>query len=122
MSSYKKLKLPQQIKGFSCVESSFYNIEKSFDSISIVLEFQTIDFFPMVETDEIEIKIRVNDDSNIEFVKNEDWDKYLGKEILTFWKCINSQGYFDLFIFGIDSLTPKFSILSEGSSLKITTS
>ncbi|MES2728432.1 MAG: DUF6334 family protein [Bacteroidota bacterium] len=119
MSNYNELILPQQIKGFTYVESDFDNSEQSFDCFSLVLAFQTIDFLPIVDTDEIEIRIRKNDDTSIEYISNQDWNEYIGKEIKTFWKCINSQGYFDLFIFSIDSLTPTFSILSEGSSIKV---
>ncbi|MFZ4797325.1 MAG: DUF6334 family protein [Bacteroidia bacterium] len=120
MIDYSEIILPQKIKGIKLSNLEFYNLEGSFEKISIILEFQVIDFTPLIDTDEIDIQINSNKDVEDYFI-SENFEKYVNKEILTFWKCVNSQGYFDLFIFSIDSLTPTFSILSEGSSLKVIT-
>ena len=110
--------LPQKIIDIQFIESSFKNGVKAFDSLTLFLEFQKIELFPLIDTDEIEIKISVIGNS-VKQNRDSFFTPFIGKEIFINWCCINSKGYFDLFILGIDSIKPTFCILSEGSSLKV---
>jgi len=109
---------PQKIRNIQCVESEFEGLEKSFEKISFILDFQQIDLYPINDTDEIEI-IVTNINDSIKRTSNQFLDQLIGKSVFTTWKCVNSQGYFDLFILGIETIRPTVSILCEGSSLKV---
>jgi len=110
---------PQRIRDIRYIESEFSGKTRSFDQITFFLDFQRIDFYSVNDTDEISVKVSNIKNHIIRESNNLFPDYFIGQELYITWKCINSQGYFDLFVIGIGTIRPTICILSEGSSLKV---
>ena len=44
---------------------------------------------------------------------------FIGKQIVSYWACVNHQGYFDVFMLGIDDFQPSVVFCSIASQLSV---
>ncbi|MGZ5243406.1 MAG: DUF6334 family protein [Bacteroidia bacterium] len=91
---------------------------------SIVFEFSSkrIKFTPIIDSDEIEVSLSITNLDELDSYDTQDmFSEYIGKTLGYTWQCINSNGFRDMYIIGLENLHPSIIILSEGSSLKLFT-
>ncbi len=96
--------------------------EKSMiDEILVHFADKSIVIVPVAETDEIKVTFskRKNTNEGIDTLEQNILSKYIGKTFNQVWNCVNSNGYFDLYILGFSYLDPSVLVLCEGSTLRI---
>lgn len=91
------------------------------EEILVLLEKSKLRILPIQDTDEISVECLEidNTENDSDFLSVTLLDEYIGEMLSESWKCVNSRGYFDLFILGFYFLHPSLMILSEGSTLKL---
>jgi hypothetical protein len=89
------------------------------DEVIIDLGEQLISIIPLIDTDELEVRIF----EASEYVKNTNskpvFKKYTGAKLSYTWDAVNTKGYKDVFMMAFDNLIPAIMVLSEGSVLKL---
>ena len=107
--------------------------EVALDSISFYFDnYNAIELNPIIDTDEIELKIisikNINRDNSIAFssdieeVQKQHYNwiaELIDKKIQAVWLCTNHQGYQDQIIFAFDYFSPSISFVAEDSILKV---
>ncbi|NJL83729.1 MAG: hypothetical protein HC890_13810 [Chloroflexaceae bacterium] len=108
------------------------------EAVLIFEERELVILTPLPETDEIEISINPPHDSNTfgngsfcklgselvkaKFLNNEQsqwYRQFYGHKLQAVWVSENNQGYQDLITFAFGQLHPSFSLIAEGSVLKV---
>lgn len=101
-------------------EDTFLSDELSLQELSLFFEDTdiSIKIHPVTDTDEIEVVELSYVQPHL--TKPPTWIKpYIGKKLQTVWETTNTQRYFDQIIFAFEYLNPSFSLVSEGSVLKV---
>jgi len=92
------------------------------DTIQLYFKVGIIQISCLTDTDEIKLTFTKDKISqkkrNIEADRNI-FKQYIGKKLNQVWTCVNSSGYFDLYILSFSYLYPNISIVSETSGLKL---
>ncbi len=103
-------------------DETFTGTELCLDRIEFIFATQTLTLTPIVDTDEIALKL--TETCSIDLCDRQECSPEFGRSIIgkplqTLWNCENAQGYQDQIILAFGSLQPSLSILAEGSVLKV---
>ncbi|QSJ16704.1 hypothetical protein JYQ62_34335 [Nostoc sp. UHCC 0702] len=84
-----------------------------------------VTLLPVIDTDEIEVKIKAMNDGNRIHAKPSMGENQLlssiamNEKLMSVWVCENVQGYQDQVIFAFQNLHPTITFLAEGSVIKV---
>lgn len=101
------------------LDKDYPNQHNILEKIVFYLDNKALSIEPIINSDEIKISIynvkrEVLQDNELHILS-----KFIGTHLNYTWNCINTKGYFDIFLMSFHNLTPDLMILSEGSSLKL---
>lgn len=84
-----------------------------FDEIILKIEVDN-------STDELLLSLKEEKTGISKKIKQNQWnDKFIGRQVISYWLCKNNKGYFDCLCIGLDEFIPSIVITSIISHIEI---